>query len=125
MQQFKVDSGQLNKGYLEIIGDEAHHLLAVLRLKEGEAISLFDGCGQKAVGMIEKAVKNCVTVRVTNRQTKETEPTVKVTLYQSLPKKDKLELVIQKATELGVHNIVPVESKRSIVSLTGEKVGKK
>lgn len=125
MYQFKVKTDELNKRLLEISGKEAHHIIRVLRLKEGSIINLFDGEGKRARAIISNISNDSVEVELFKEKLLDTEPGIQVTLYQSLPKKDKLELIIQKATELGVKNIVPIITKRTIVTLDKERVKKK
>ena len=124
LYQFRIPK-DLNSNKLEILGEEAHHIANVLRLKEGTIVGLFDGFGYKAVGTILDITNDRVLVEITSDKVANTEPPVEVTLYQALPKKDKLELIIQKATELGVANIVPIVTKRTIVHIDSEKSGKK
>ena len=124
MYQFHVAKG-LKGNRLEILGEEAHHIVNVLRLKEGAVISLFDGIGHKALGTILETTNERVLVELMNDMAANTEPTIEVTLYQALPKKDKLELIIQKSAELGVTSVVPIITKRTIVHIDSEKVGKK
>lgn len=121
----KIINGGLSESKLEILGKEAHHIANVLRLKEGTVVGLFDGFGYKAAGILLDVTNERVLVELTHDKVANTEPLVEVTLYQSLPKKDKLELIIQKATELGVKNIVPIITKRTIVHIDNEKARKK
>lgn len=115
----------LNRKKLEILGEEAHHITNVLRLKEGTMVALFDGFGFKTLGILVDVTNEKVMVELINDQVVNTEPDLEVTLYQSLPKKDKFELIIQKATELGVYSIVPVITKRTIIHIDNEKAKKK
>ena len=124
MYQFRIPK-DLNGNKLEILGKEAHHIANVLRLKEGATVGLFDGFGYKAIGTILDITNDRVLVELNNDRVANTEPPVEVTLYQALPKKDKFELVIQKATELGVAKIVPIITKRTIVHVDSEKSKKK
>ncbi|WP_051533874.1 16S rRNA (uracil(1498)-N(3))-methyltransferase [Desulfitibacter alkalitolerans] len=121
----KITNGDLCGSKLEILGEEAHHIANVLRLKEGSLVGLFDGFGYKAAGILLDVTNERVLVELTHDKVANTEPPVEITLYQSLPKKDKLELIIQKATELGVKNIVPIITKRTIVHIDNEKAKKK
>ncbi len=122
MHQFKVRAEDIKKDYLEIIGDEAHHLLSVLRLNQGDTISVFDGQGSKAYGIIHSFDKNAVKVRLLKQEVSNAEPPIRVTLYQGMPKKDKFDLIIQKATELGVYTIIPLVSKRTVVNIKQDKL---
>ena len=124
MYQFRIPK-DLSVNKVEILGEEAHHIANVLRLKEGTVVGLFDGFGYKTLGIILDVANDRVLVEITNDKVENIEPPINVTLYQALPKKDKFELVIQKATELGVTNIVPIVTKRTIVNIEGEKSKKK
>ena len=105
-----------------LMGETASHISRSLRMRVGEHITLCDN-GVDADCVIE-SVGEEVVVRVLSRKPNESEPTVKTTLYQCVPKGDKLETVIQKAVELGVDRVVPVLSKRC-VSRPDEKSAKK
>ena len=97
-------------------GDTAHHLLHVLRMAPGEKLILCDGAETDYAAVIEEAHPKKPQVICTVKQSAPacTEPQIKITLYQGLPKGDKLELIIQKCVELGIYKIVPVATTRSI-----------
>lgn len=87
--------------------EESHHLSRVLRVEPGQELTLFDGQGTRALGQIEAVTKKEVTVRVTERESIPP-PNVELTLIQAVCKPDRFEMILQKATELGVRNIIPV-----------------
>lgn len=95
--------------------DEAHHCVHVLRLKVGNTLSVFDGRGHEAQARIAEIAKD--SVRLTILQHSKT-PSLRcrITLAQAIPKKN-MDLIVQKATELGVAAIVPLISERTIVKL--------
>lgn len=101
---------------------ESDHALKTLRMKPGDTLELI-AAGQLYCGEIADVSEGRAQVRI-ERELPSPEPTVKVTLLQGLPKGDKLEWIVQKATELGVYRILPVEMERSIARIT-EKDGKK
>lgn len=107
-----------------ITGENANHISNALRMKIGEKLTL---CDEKINYLCE--IKDFsdgkVTVSVLEKKPNESEPSVNITLYQCLPKGDKLELVIQKAVELGVDKIVPVLSSRCVSRPDGKKAAKK
>lgn len=103
---------------------QAHHALKVLRLRVGDALILFDGRGGEYPGCIEDAGRQ-VVVRLGDWQERECEPPLSVTLLQGLPSGDKMDWVVQKAVELGVAAIQPLEMKRSVMRLTGERAEKR
>jgi len=118
---FTPDQKQDDKIILS--GETAHHLLHVLRMNPGEKIILCNGAETDYGATIEATnpKKPQVTCKIESCAHSTTEPAAKVTLYQGLPKADKLELIIQKCVELGVHQITPVATSRSIVRIKGDK----
>lgn len=102
----------------------AHHALKVLRLRQGDALVLFDGTGGEYPATIIESGRH-VQVRLDARRELECEAPLSVTLIQALPSGDKMDLVIQKAVELGVAAIQPVQAKRSVLRLTGERAHKR
>jgi len=98
-----------------ITGDDAHHISRVLRMKAGDALSLCDGAGNEFDALITSVSPEAVVCALGERHASEVESPVKVTLFQCLPKTGKMELIVQKCTELGVFAIVPVHSARCVV----------
>ena len=103
--------------------DEAKHALKVLRMSVGEELCALDGQGGRFAAVLENVHGDCAEVRITE-QLSSNEPEVKVTLYQGLPKSDKLDFITQKLTELGAACIVPVKMERCVVK-SDAKDGKK
>lgn len=120
MANFFVDKALFNCDPIVIEGDEANHIVKVLRMKKGESITVFDGVGNCADGKIESIDGKEVTVSVDRRYQTDTEPELKITLFQGIPKNPKMDLIIQKATELGVVEIVPVNTKRIVAKIDKE-----
>jgi len=102
-----VDAGELEKDVVVLSSEESHHLARVLRVQAGQEITLFDGQGNGADGVIESVGKAAVKVQVSKRW-KVPPPAVQIDLIQAVPKPDRWELVMQKAVELGVSNIYPI-----------------
>ena len=98
-------------------GDAANHIARVLRLAVGDALILFDGEGGEYAARIEAIRKGTVTVAVLERRTVERESPLSLTLAQAVPRAERMDWVVQKATELGVSRLVPVLSERSVVRL--------
>ena len=98
---------------VRIAGEDARHMAKSLRLTVGDEIILCDGKGWDYQGTIEEMDEE-VTIRIVSKEETKSEPRAKVTLFQALPKGDKMELIIQKSVELGVHEIVPVLTSRCI-----------
>jgi 16S rRNA (uracil1498-N3)-methyltransferase len=105
-----------------ISGELCRHLATVLRLKSGDVIRLADGAGREATATITLVTREGVHVDLVPLGIEATVSTAPlITLYQGLPKGEKLELILQKCTELGVGTIVPFMAERSIARLEGEK----
>jgi 16S rRNA (uracil1498-N3)-methyltransferase len=117
MPNFFVDKESFEKDPIIITGEEANHALKVLRLTVGEEITIFDGEGQCAEAIIESTAQKEVTASVKRRFYSESEPKLKITLFQGIPKGTKLDMIIQKAVEIGVCKIVPVAAKRSVAKI--------
>jgi len=98
--------------------EKARYLLSVLRCKKGHALTVIDGSGSAYAAQIVSIVKKDVFIDITGDLHLNTELPVPLTLYQGLLKGEKMDLVIQKATELGVSEIVPLVTERSIVKET-------
>jgi 16S rRNA (uracil1498-N3)-methyltransferase len=94
---------------------EAHHALHVLRLKVGDTLNVFDGRGHEAQCAIAEISKDTVRLKVLARSATSALP-FRITLAQAIPKKT-MDLIVQKATELGVASIVPLASERTLVKL--------
>jgi 16S rRNA (uracil1498-N3)-methyltransferase len=101
--------------------DESHHLARVLRVAPGQELTLFDGQGTQADAVVETVSKNAVSVRILDRRTIDPDP-VGITLIQAVCKPDRLEMILQKATELGVSSIHPVRTQNC--SLPAGKISK-
>lgn len=108
-----------------IDGTDVNHIRHVLRMKPGEELLLSDGAGHDYTCSIETLENDAVRCRILAREASGTEPSVKVYLFQGLPKADKLEHIIQKSVELGVYRIIPVETARSIVKYDPKKLKSK
>lgn len=96
--------------------DEAHHLIDVLRVKPGQPVEAFDGHGRCASAEIDMIQKRRVEMRVL-QQREQPRPPVQITLIQAVPREQKMDIVIQKAVELGVSAIAPVITRHSLVRL--------
>lgn len=110
-----------------ISGQDAVHIRRALRMQEGENLTICDGRGTDYFSEITGFDGDNVLLKVLYHTPTSCEPTAAVTLYQGLPKSDKMEFIIQKAVELGVTAIVPVETARSVARIDhdGEKARKK
>ncbi|MBQ7341342.1 MAG: 16S rRNA (uracil(1498)-N(3))-methyltransferase [Oscillospiraceae bacterium] len=124
MVRFFVSSEELAGNFLVLTGDNAAHA-KVLRLKNGEKVLVCDGQGQECVCTVSDVSANQISLVVDSRQASETEPAVKASIYMAFPKSDKLEHVIQKATELGVYEIVAFPSARCVSRPDDKSLSKK
>jgi 16S rRNA (uracil1498-N3)-methyltransferase len=103
----------------------AHHAARVLRLRSGDAVTLFNGTGGEYAARITAIGKHDVTVAIERHDPVERESPLQVTLVQAVSSGERMDLTIQKAVELGVSRIVPVESERCVVRLKGERAEKR
>jgi 16S rRNA (uracil1498-N3)-methyltransferase len=103
----------IREDQFSITGEQARYLASVLRCRQGERIAVFDGKGNCLEGTIEKAGKKEVFVRGIRHIRIDTESILHITLVQSILKGEKMDIVIQKTTELGVKEIFPAVSERS------------
>lgn len=123
MTRFFVSPEELLPDFLVLTGENAQHA-RVLRLKNGEEVLVCDGQGKEALCVVSDVSPDQISLVVKKRQESETEAAVQVSVYMAFPKGDKLEHVIQKATELGAYEIVAFPSSRC-VSRPDEKSLKK
>lgn len=118
MYKFFVAQDQISDENIKIIGEDVNHIVNVLRLKIEDQIIICNKENQeKFITKIISENKECVCCKILEKDLISTESFVSVDLYQGLPKSDKMEFIIQKATELGVKNIFPVAMERCIVKL--------
>lgn len=126
MNQFFVESSAVGDGKITITGSDVNHIANVLRLKIGEEIQAIGLHNQLTYYCeIEQIEKKEVLCKIIDVQSESTELPIEITLYQGLPKGDKLEFVIQKAVEMGATRIVPVSMKRSVVKVDPKKADNK
>jgi 16S rRNA (uracil1498-N3)-methyltransferase len=114
MARFYVPQPRLEKGMLKVEGVEVKHIRKVLRLTEGDEITVFNGSGKEFEGTIVEEGLSSVMIRVKSVYPSMRDSLLEVTLAQSLLKGEKMDYLIQKATELGVKEIIPFLSSRSI-----------
>ncbi|MGH8621036.1 MAG: 16S rRNA (uracil(1498)-N(3))-methyltransferase [Burkholderiales bacterium] len=100
---------------------QAHHALRVLRLKKGDAVILFNGDGTEYAAVVVEASRERCALDVTGREVMEREAPFAVTLAQAVSSGERMDYTIQKAVELGVAAIEPLEASRSIVRLSAER----
>lgn len=126
MRRFFVQAEFLRQSCGTLSGDLSRHIATVLRLKTGESLLLADGCGYEAVATIKAIEKDGVVVALQPFYSLPAdEGALPITLCQGLPKGEKMELILQKATELGISRIVPFNAERSVVRLDGDRLSKR
>ncbi|MDH7497867.1 MAG: 16S rRNA (uracil(1498)-N(3))-methyltransferase [Syntrophomonadaceae bacterium] len=121
LHRFIVAPADIDGEGATIQGPEGHHLSAVLRLRPGEEVAVLDGSGAVYPGQLVQVGDGWARVRFTGGRMPASEPPVPVTLVQALVKGERMDLVLQKAVELGVSCVVPVVSERTVVRLEGER----
>ena len=125
MYRFFVEKEQIGEKTLRIIGSDVNHIRNVLRMKPGEEILISDGEKKEYHCEIKTLDPEYVEALIMFVKEEGLELPSKVYLFQGLPKNDKMELIIQKAVELGVYAVVPVATKRAVVKLDDKKEAKK
>ncbi len=110
---------------LELPAAAAAHLVRVLRLREGDACVLFNGDGHDHRARIVESDKRRTVVEILDTEPVDNESPLRITLLQGIARGEKMDLILQKATELGVARIVPVESERSEVRLDGARLARR
>lgn len=126
MYQFFVSPGQIADHAVTITGGDVNHIKNVLRMKPGEEIAVSNGVDNREYRCaIEELGKNEIRCRLLFIKEDGLELPAKVYLFQGLPKADKMELIIQKAVELGVYEVIPVATKRAVVKLEPKKAAAK
>jgi len=111
--------------HVELPEPVARHAVRVLRLPPGAPMVLFDGRGGEYPAHIERIERDRVMAVLGAWREVERESPLSITLVQALQASEKMDFTIQKAVELGVRDIVPVESRRSVIRLTGDRAGKR
>jgi len=114
MRRFYVPVFHVEKDLLKIKGHEARHIQRVLRLRTGDGIVVFDGSGREYEGVIVGEEPTAVVIKVRTIFSSKEESPIEIVLAQSLLKGEKMDYLIQKATELGVRKIIPFFSSRSV-----------
>ena len=117
MARLHVDPERMATGAVVIADEDHRYLTRVLRLGVGDALILFDGAGREADAEIVRVGPRATEARVIARRTIARPSGPQITLVQALARGEKLDLVVQKATELGVHRLIPVTTERAVLTL--------
>lgn len=122
MHHFFVAPERIGQKFVRITGGDVNHIRNVLRMQPGEQITVSGGEGGKEYRCeLEQIGEDCVTAKIMWVEESGAELPSRICLFQGLPKGDKMELIIQKAVELGAAQIVPVATKRAVVRLDAKK----
>ncbi len=122
---FFVNPSQVGEKTISIIGPDVNHIKNVLRMKLEEKMLISNGEDSEYLCKIIEIEKDEIVVEIMEIEKRSVELPAKIYLFQGLPKSDKMELIIQKAVELGVHEIIPVATKRAVVKLDEKKEASK
>jgi 16S rRNA (uracil1498-N3)-methyltransferase len=112
-------------GSFDLLPDASHHAARVLRLREGDSVQIFDGLGNERHGVITELSGKRVVIGNITVIDDDRESPLKVLLAQALTSSEKMDWVIQKATELGVAEIQPIDTERSVAKLSAERTTKR
>ena len=125
MHRFFIQHSQIQGSRLYVEGPDVNHIKNVLRMKRGDQVMVSDGEGMQYLCALESFTDGLVWFEIVDTWKENRELSSKLYLFQGLPKSDKMELIIQKATELGVYEVVPVVTGRTVVRLDEKKAQKK
>ena len=121
MHHFFVSPEQIDGEYVHITGSDVNHIKNVLRMKLSEELLISNGQDKDYMCQIEAMSDDEIKARIIDSSYEGTELPCKIYLFQGLPKSDKMEMIIQKAVELGAYSIIPVATKRCVVKLDDKK----
>jgi len=125
MYQFFVEDAQISATDVVIEGSDVNHIKNVLRMKCGEKIRISSDAGRNFFCAVSELSDDFVRAEIIEELEENTELPNRIYLFQGLPKSDKMELIIQKAVELGVHEIIPVAMKNCVAKLEDKKAAAK
>lgn len=121
MYHFFVSQEQIFEHYIRITGSDVNHINHVLRMKPGDQLLISNGVDQDYLCEIAMIAPDYVDAKILSLHEEGSELPGRIYLFQGLPKGDKMELVIQKAVELGAYQVIPVATKRTVVKLDEKK----
>lgn len=117
--RFFISSDQVTGSSISITGEDLRHAAIVLRMKTGDELLLCDGHGSEYRAKIQAIDRSEIRTEIVSRAKREL-PSPRILLGQGIPKSDKMDLIVQKATELGVGSVVPLVTERTIVKIKDE-----
>ena len=121
MHRFFVEPSQIGEKEIVITGPDVNHIRNVLRMRAGEEVLATDGQGSEYRCILRELQDSEIRAEICRKLSGSAELPSRITLFQGLPKSDKMDLIIQKCVELGVFRIVPVTTKRTVVKLDAKK----
>lgn len=121
MPKFFVTQDKITENQIIIDTEDVAHISRVLRLGIGDHVTVCDSQGTDYEAEIAEMEQKQIVCSITEKRASESEPNIKVTLFQGLPKASKMEYIIQKTTELGISEIVPVKLSRCVVKIDNKK----
>lgn len=125
MHRFFVDDSNISDNRILIEGEDVNHIAKVLRLRSGEEISVSNGRGREFICTLAEINKKQVTCEINEEFQNQTEAPIKITLFQGLPKAQKMDLIIQKCVEIGIYKIQPVITERVVIKTEGKDLSNK
>ena len=125
MYHFFVDSSAIGEGKVRITGADLNHMKNVLRMKPGEAVLISDGTGKDYNCQVETYTEGEGILEILSENEDSRELPSRIWLFQGLPKSDKMEVMIQKAVELGAAGVIPVATRNAVVKLDAKRAESK
>ena len=125
MYHFFVESSAIGEGKVRITGADLNHMKNVLRMKPGEAVLISDGTGKDYNCQVETYTEGEGILEILSENEDSRELPSRIWLFQGLPKSDKMEVIIQKAVELGAAGVIPVATRNAVVKLDAKKAESK
>lgn len=125
MYHFFVDSSAIGEGKVRVTGADLNHMKNVLRMKPGEAVLISDGTGKDYNCQVETYTEGEGILEILSENEDSRELPSRIWLFQGMPKSDKMEVIIQKAVELGAAGVIPVATRNAVVKLDAKKAESK
>lgn len=116
MSRFYISPENIKDGQIYVSGKEAHHILDVMRLKRNDEVIAFDGLGNEYRGRISDTKEKTLVISILERL-KKNPLAVNIALAQAIPKRDKMDYIVEKCTELGVRSMIPMITERTVVRM--------
>ncbi len=125
MHRFYVPAALIREGCAQLSSEQQKQIKLVLRMKPGDTVLVFDGSGLEFRSELRSDGAGGVCARLVEGYRPDTEPPFRLTIVQGIPKGDRLEMILQKCTELGAAEFLIVQTERSVPRITGDKIGPK